>query len=315
MSSFSNKGLSISNDSKDHRTLFNLYYANDAKAIKMAMLINDRILDSVSEKNEKSFSGSFGGKLGISSLIGVDGSASGTRALEITNTFKVSSEISVTLRPIYDSAISYNGNSKIRSGDIIKIEDIDLKVENYLYAFLAKALINKKVESFKNLEFNSKEEESKTTKKAIRIGPVAEIFLKNYTYVISSKDSEGNTLVMRIPIQSDKDRYEMEDQYDIKELEISRFTILGIYRGAISQDDYEGMKRFDEDVLKAIAEGDVKLIKERSDSTSASKSTVSDDRFGSWSPEVVRKPEIRYVDLIAILQGVNIRSDGRSSHI
>jgi hypothetical protein len=71
------------------------------------------------------------------------------------------------------------------------------------------------------------------------------------------------------------------------------------------------MKRFDEDVLKAIAEGDVKLIKERSDAPAAS---VSDNKFDSWSPEVVRKPEIRYVDLIAILQEVNIRSDGRSSH-
>ncbi len=314
MSSLSNKGLSIGNDSKDHRTLFNLYYANDAKAVKIAMLINDKVLDAVSEKNEKSVTGSFGGKVGISSLIGVDGSVSGTRALEITNTFKVSSAISVTLRPIYDSAIPYNGNNKVRPGDIVRIEDIDLKVENNLYAFLAKALINKRVESFKHLEVNPKEEEGKTNKKAIRIGPVAEIFLKNYTYVISSKDADGNTLVMRIPIESDRDKYEMEDQYDIKELEISRFTVLGIYRGPISKDDYEGMKKFDEDVLKAIAEGDVKLIKERSEVQSIDNSAASDNKFSSWSPDIIRQPEIRYVDLIAILQEVNIRPEGRSSH-
>jgi hypothetical protein len=322
--------------------MFNIYYVNDTKAFEISMLFDNKVLDTVSIDNTKSLSAKISASLGLSSLIGGDIEGEGSRSVKTADAFNVISTISTILRPIYRNAAEYTEGTK--PGSLIIIKDIPLKVTNYNMAFFAKALINGKS---KTVDFkekipdrkdgdNEKNKDSPDQKKPLNIGPIAEILLKNYTYIISG-DALDRRFIMRIPIE--KTDNEMENRYDIKEITIGKVTVLGIYRGEISEYEYRQMRLFDENILQEIAYGKIDLIensdkpKKTAESNEAGKSGIIDgpnsvidesikimDRiYKSENPESIEeiaverskmKKNMLFIDLIAIVQDIEPASGG-----
>lgn len=270
--------------------MFNLYYINYAKAFEIAMQIDNKLLekqvvDSALDKkgeggmNVETPAGSFLSRL-IPTLSGEVRFAM-SKSDKTSDTLKVVSTKSTILEPIIQKAVEIKKIGDDRIGELIKIKDVKLTVENASDILASKMLLSGilksvPVEGLGNVDMTE----------------LINVMLKGASYIATGrmpekiKHLEDNTdkLIIKIPIEMGN---EMESQYSIPDLEIGSVTIIGIYRGVFKYSNIKAqvdiMGQFDN------AEPEVDIEFERQE-LSGEKNTINEN------------DRVHFIDVIAIVQ-------------
>lgn len=271
--------------------MFNIYYINYAKAYEIAMLIDNKILESKVKQKDSSANMQMDGGADLTSLdkvpfigkympkLDVDGSLSGTKSSKVIDTVKVITTKSTILDRIYNKAKEVSKLQDKTIGNLIKIRNVSLKVKNEndilgVKTLLSGAIKDIAVEGVGNVDFTS----------------LLESIFKDSSYILEGslpkeKFKKEERVMIKIPMQAEN---EMENQYSISDLEIGKVTLVGIYRGSYDRKELdEKLNRF--------------LEKSEDDTMSAQEARIaSDDDIEEENPTTVH-----YIDIIAVVQDIN----------
>lgn len=267
--------------------MFNIYYINYGKAYEIAMLIDNKVLESKTKEKISNVSGHTEGDVdetpfGKIPVIGkyipefeFKGEFTGVRSNKIIDTVKVITTKSIILDRIYDKA---KGISKFESkeiGKLIKIKDVLLKVKNESDILGAKTLVSGAIGDIAVDGVGN-----------VNLSTLLEVMFKDSSYILEgilskSKDGKEEKICIKIPMQAES---EMENQYSISDLEMGRVTIVGIYRGCFDEEELDKkLNKFSKQAEDEETKCDINI--------------ESDDDDGESN-------QIHYIDVIAIVQDI-----------
>lgn len=276
--------------------MFNIYYINYAKAYEIAMLIDNKILEEIVKENErvgnKNFeSGTDASKLKDLPVLGkyipsvnINGTFEGTKTNKVIDTVKVVSTHSTILNPIYQKSREVTKLEEKNIGDLIKIKNVSLEIANEDEVFTAKTLLSGIIEK---VPVNGVDN--------LDVATLLEVMYKDYSYILNGKlpkkrfrNNENEEIIIKIPMKADG---EMENQYNISDLEIGVVTIVGIYRGKYIKNELVGkLNKFDRNDQNQQSDNNDEIIIES-----------EDDNL----EEEINK-QVHYIDVIAIVQDINL---------
>lgn len=276
--------------------MFNIYYINYAKAFEISMLIDNKMLETITKTKDNSIELQANGEADLDKLqkiplinkaipdINLSGGVTGSKSKNVIDTIKVVSTKSTILEPIYEKAKEVKKLSDNVIGNLIKIKNISLSIDNTDDILATKALLSGllnsvAVEGFGEMNFTS----------------VLEIMFKDSSYVLSGmlphRFGRSERIMLKIPMSAE---HEMENQYSISDLEIGKVAIIGIYRGSYLETEI----RDKVDKLKAL---------QGKKSNSCEKDNMDDIEDGDINiADSAQAFNIHYIDVIAIVQDLNI---------
>lgn len=220
--------------------MFNIYYINYTKAYEIAMLIDNKMLESKTKEKEGTVSGHIEGDFDEAPLTKVpfigkympkfdfNGEVTGEKSSKVIDTVKVITTKSTILDRIYAKA---KETQKIRNkemGSLIRLKDVSLKVKNENDILGAKTLLSGAIGDIAVDGFGN-----------VNLSTLLEVMFKDSSYILEgtlpkSKDGKEEKICIKIPMQAEN---EMENQYSITDLEIGKVTIVGIYRGCFNENE------------------------------------------------------------------------------
>lgn len=270
--------------------MFNIYYINYAKAYEIAMLIDNKILESKTKEKDSTVAGNINGRSDVNSFekvpfigkympkLEVDGALSGTKSSKVIDTVKVITTKSTILDRIYNNAVEVNKLQDKTIGSLIKIKNVSLIVKNEddilgVKTLLSGAIKDIAVEGVGNINFSN----------------LLEAILKDSAYILEGtlpkeKFKKEEKAIIKIPMQAEN---EMENQYSISDLEIGKVTLVGIYRGSFER------KVLDEKLNRFLG-------KSQDDTMSAQEAGIASDDTEDDDAVLVH-----YIDIIAVVQDIN----------
>ena len=136
------------------KNMFNIYYINYEKATEISMLIDNKVLESITRTKGRETSAEGEGDVSTDPLaklpligkhipsLSIDGSLSHSRSKQVEDTIKVVSTKSTMLRPIYEKASEVKQLSDSEVGNLIKIKGVNLSVVNLSDVLAIKSLLS-----------------------------------------------------------------------------------------------------------------------------------------------------------------------------
>ena len=279
------------------KELFSLYYINLEKVYELRMIRNNfiqenRVLENRVETNSHDSinAGLSSGIKGIiSSDIGAKSSFDSLKSVKVSDSFTVKQTKSNILSDILEMAYEKADLSSVSDGDLIRLDNIKLKLENEqlvrLFKVLSRDIIKGQVAN------------------GIDINKALNSLAKDYSYLLSSTFSEKN-IVIKIPMSAEG---EFENKYSIDDLLIGNVGIIGVYKGAIRGSEINSTFDF------FVNLGNV-----------AGQATTSEEEIQSSSDEVSVQPYALYttlkestdyifIDLLAVFQHIKVREPDSSA--
>ncbi|MEG0962590.1 MAG: hypothetical protein RSF88_06990 [Lachnospiraceae bacterium] len=276
--------------------MFNIYYINYAKAFEISMLIDNKMLETITKTKDNSIELQANGEADLDKFqkiplinkaipdINLSGGVSGSKSKNVIDTIKVVSTKSTILEPIYEKAKEVKKLSNNAIGNLIKIKNISLAIDNTDDILATKALLSGLLNSVAVEGFGE-----------MNLTSVLEIMFKDSSYVLSGmlphRFGCSERIMLKIPMSAEN---EMENQYSISDLEIGKVTIIGIYRGSYLETEI----RDKVDKLKAL---------QGKKGNSCEKDNMDDIEDGDINmTDSAQTFNIHYIDVIAIVQDLNI---------
>lgn len=214
--------------------MFNIYYINYTKAYEIAMLIDNKLLESKTREKASTLSGHLEGDIDETSFTKVpfigkymprfdfDGEVAGEKSSRVIDTVNVITTKSTILGRIYDKAKEIQKLESKEIGRLIRLKDVSLKVKNENDILGAKTLLSGAIGDIAVDGVGN-----------VNLSTLLEVMFKDSSYILDgtlpkAKDGKEEKICIKIPMQAEN---EMENQYSITDLEIGKITIVGIYRG------------------------------------------------------------------------------------
>lgn len=226
------------NKTKDNprkKTDFNIYYLNFSKVYEMSMMINNVIVSSIQKTDEKHFESQYGfssslsaksSKLlldGIKASISSDVRETSFSSSKVIENLDVKTTKSILLRRIIDKCIITNNLKDQKEGDLVKIDNIKLKImdEESLRQFL---ILRR--DALKGFRVDGME-----------INNIITSVLQDYAYNLigffdGNEQNEQYNIIIKIPLEIQN---EFENKYSINDLLIGHVSIIGVYKGEVEE--------------------------------------------------------------------------------
>lgn len=221
---------------------------------------------------------------------GIDLKGSGSR--KVFETFEVKTTKSVILSDVIEKAKAQNDFSKTKEGELIRVDDVKLSLENedelrvvkFINSGALKDLVAPGTNGFDmNNLFNS--------------------MFKDYAYKIKGKitNSEDNILI-KIPLTFES---EFESSYSVDDLFVGKVSVVGIYKGKINVDELKNSFQY----FQELGELQNLMSKKNTDDDEIQESHYSNESSNSamYFKSSGDGTEFHYIDLLAIVQNVNIQ--------
>ena len=270
--------------------MFNIYYINYAKAYEIAMLLDNKILEHITKEHnaEGGITGSAetgtGGMTEIPFVgkylpkLSLNGELAGSKSSKVIDTVKVITTKSTILDVIYKKAKEVSKLNDRTVGNLIKIKNVSLEIENEndilgAKTFLSGAFGDIAIEGFGN----------------VNLPTLLEVLFKDSAYILEGvlperRFGSAEKIVIKIPMKAEN---EMENQYSLSDLEIGKVTLVGIYRGCFKRKELnKKLSRFVKN-HEEIAEN----VGIESDDASVPVKSLEDN--------------IHYIDVISIVQDIS----------
>ena len=224
------------NEKKKSRD-FNIYYLNFSKVYEIAMMINNVILTKIETDKSSSFEEQYGYTSsisaqgtkefldGIKASISADAKETSTSSSKVVESLDVKTTKSILLRRVIDQCASVTMLDESTEGDLIKIDRVKLELLNE--ESLRQFLILRR-DALKGMRVEGME-----------VNNLVSSMLQDYAYILKGTVyNDGNQkpvaeIIIKIPMEIQS---EFENKYNINDLLIGHVSIVGIYKGIVSED-------------------------------------------------------------------------------
>lgn len=258
---------------------FNIFYLNFSKVYETKMLITDVISEKITI--EKGFNTKSNNEIGFSSdVFSLKHSGSEGEYFKLTETLKVKEAKSVILNYILNHCTTIEKIDEMNEGDLVLINDVNIEffddeeTERMLSLLPKEAIRGMIIEGFDVSNFISE-------------------YFKDSAYHLKF-EFDKKELVFKIPMESNS---EFESKYSINDLLIGKLSIIGIYKGSISEMDFmrsnfltaSGQSNTSQDSINP------NIIQSNKDNTPDNSISRSDNK------------NLLYIDIFAIIQNINFK--------
>lgn len=277
---------------------FNIYYLNFSKTYEMAMMINNVLHTKyekekfISKENSKTSSGSFTASApqkylnSIKATMSSESKQTNFSSSKVIETLDVKTTKSILLQSVIDYCIIPEKLSDYKEGDLIKIDDVKLTLfdETSLRSFL---ILRR--DALKGLRVEG-----------IEVNNLVNSMLQDYTYVLcgSIENKDSPQIIIKIPLEMQP---EFENKYSINDLLIGHVSIVGIYKGIVTEDNIVSntFNYFQDESVKNRTNPEIapKIFKSNEEVEiieSVTKETAGDFAF---------------IDTIAIIQDIQVKNE------
>ena len=224
------------NEKKKSRD-FNIYYLNFSKVYEIAMMINNVILTKIETDKSSSFEEQYGFTSsisaqgtkefldGIKASISADAKETSTSSSKVVESLDVKTTKSILLRRVIDQCASVTMLDESTEGDLIKIDRVKLELLNE--ESLRQFLILRR-DALKGMRVEGME-----------VNNLVSSMLQDYAYILKGIVYNGGSqkpvaeIIIKIPMEIQS---EFENKYNINDLLIGHVSIVGIYKGIVSED-------------------------------------------------------------------------------
>ena len=281
------------NKSKD----FNIYYLNFSKVYEIAMMINNVILTKIERDNtsgyneENGYTASLSAQgtkhflEGIKASISAETKETSYSSLKVVESLDVKTTKSILLRRVTDRCSIISDFNNATEGDLIKIDNVKLKLldEESLRQFL---ILRR--DALKGMRVDG-----------VEINNLIASMLQDYAYhlkgilQVGCENNGATEILIKIPMDV---KSEFESQYSIDDLLIGHVSIVGIYKGLVSESFISS------NTFSYLQEAGTK---QKDISAKTTKIIRSNSSIEQNSPKTVyHDSQYHFVDILAIIQDV-----------
>ena len=277
---------------------FNVYYLNFTKVYEMAMMINNVILTNIQKDRSRGFEEYYGFTSsvsakgtkafldGIKASISLDTKETTFSSSKVVETLDVKTTKSILLRRVIEQCSNVKNFNGVIEGDLIKVNNIKLELldEESLRQFLILRKDALKGVRVEGMELNN------------LIGSM----LQDYAYILKGSlmplegKGAGTEIIIKIPLEIQP---EFENKYNINDLLIGHVSVVGVYKGKVSEDFISSntFTYLQEIGMKQNTGDSNKVIK----SSEQNQFTVPRQRS--------KQENYNFIDIIAIIQDVTFK--------
>ncbi|WP_231874562.1 hypothetical protein [Polaribacter atrinae] len=275
--------------------IFNIYYINFPKVYEIKMMLSNVISLSREEQTDKSTGKDidYRGKLGAKFLTLFNTELEAGRkniksdSQKVLETFEIKTTKSVILNEIIEKSQTINNFSQVKEGKLIKIDNVNLSLENETELRTVKLFANG---SFKGMNIPGAD--------GFDINNLFNSMFKDYAYKIrGTVNGSEEELLVKIPHTFES---EFESSYSVDDLFIGKVSIVGLYKGKIKVDSLKNSFEFFQEVGNMQNSNNNQEIQ---DSQHITQTNNTNNLFVSSSQD---NKEFHYIDLLAIVQNVTL---------
>lgn len=284
--------------------IFNIYYINFPKVYEIKMMLNNILLAGQTVEKDKSIEGEayLKTKLGFNILdifkLGeaeVGGNIKGSGSKKVLETFEIKTTKSVILDEVVKNCNKFNGFDNVSEGQLIKIDDVKLTLENEAELRIVKfmnsgAMKDLVVPGANGLDMNN----------------LFNSMFKDYAYKIKGAIKNDENILIKIPLTFES---EFESSYSVDDLFVGKVSIIGLYKGKIKIDDLKNSFQYFQELGQLQNTFQTTVTAANTDDSEIEEShytTNEENQSFSFTSSGDGK-EYYYIDLLAIIQNVNIK--------
>jgi hypothetical protein len=223
----------MNNQNQEKNMNFNIYYLNFSKVYEISMMINNIIVSNIkreknstyeiSKKISASNTSSIGSKAylaNIKSVIGAEVSDKSINSSKMIESLDIKTTKSILLREIISKCKDFTAFNEYKEGDLLKIDKASLSMldEDTLRQILIlrkDALQGFRVEGFE-------------------VNNLISSMLQDYSYILKGQFSDSeDAIIFKIPMEIES---EFESKYNVDDLLIGNVSIVGVYKGTVTED-------------------------------------------------------------------------------
>lgn len=277
-------------------TDFNIYYLNFTKVYEMAMMINNVILTKIEKDHSQSFEEQYGYTASISAqgtkkfLDGIKASISSDAkettfsSSKVVESLDVKTTKSILLRRVIEQCCPTSSFEGTAEGDLVKVDNVRLEIldEESLRQFLILRRDALKGFRVEGMEVNN----------------LVSSMLQDYAYVLKGTVYTGDDkteIIIKIPLEIQS---EFESKYNINDLLIGHVSIIGVYKGEISEETvFSNTFTYFQDLGARKVQSDEgvnKIIKSKTPPSGSESRQIRDGKY-------------HFVDTLAIIQDVHFK--------
>lgn len=283
---------------------FNIYYLNFSKVYEIAMMINNVILTKIEKDHSSSFEAQYGFTSsvsaqgtkdfldGIKASISSDARESSTSSSKVVESLDVKTTKSILLRRVINQCATVTQLDSSAEGDLVKIDRVKLELLNE--ESLRQFLILRR-DAFKGMRVEGME-----------VNNLISSMLQDYAYILKGTVYGVNTpksvteFIIKIPMEIQS---EFENKYNIDDLLIGHVSIVGIYKGFVSEDFITS------NTFTYFQEAGAHKEKQATTSNKVIKSNTQPISRNVESPK--NDDEYHFVDTLAIIQDVSFKLEAK----
>lgn len=249
------------------------------------MLINNLVSEKITR--EKSYNTKSNNEIGFSNeIFSLKHTDSEGEYFKLTETLKVKEAKSVVLRDILKRCTTIENIDEMNEGDLVLINDAkieffdDEETERVLSLLPKDSLRGMNVEGFDVSNFILK-------------------YFNDSAYHLKC-EFDGKELVFKIPMESNS---EFESKYSINDLLIGKLSIIGIYKGDISEMDFKRSN-----FLTALEQNNTSQNSKNPNIVQS-----NEENAGNVSDNKSDKKNLSYIDIFAIIQNINFKDESKNN--
>lgn len=280
----------------DENMNFNIYYLNFSKVYEISMMINNVIKSSmqreksdfkeISEKTGVSIGTDLGSKsylAHIKSGLTNESSNITTSSSKLIESLDVITTKSILLREIICKCQHFTEFDKSKEGDLLKIDKVRLSMldEEKLRQIM---ILRKNALKGMNIE-------------GFEVNNLILSMLQDYSYIFKGNlDNSDDEVLLKIPMEIEND---FESEYNVDDLLIGHLSIIGVYKGTVTEDFIKKNTLNYFENLGTPVEPEKKVFK-----SSIPQSNVHTSKNLSLLSENNEKNSFHFIDIIALIQDV-----------
>lgn len=263
---------------------FNIFYLNFSKVYETRMLINNLVSEKITR--EKSYNSKSNNSIGVSNdIFSLNHTDSKGEYFKLTETLRVKEAKSVVLEDILKHCTTIENINEMNEGDLVLINDVNIEffddeeTERMLSLLPKDSLRGMNVEGFDVSNFILK-------------------YFNDSAYHLKC-EFDGGKFVFKIPMESNS---EFESKYSINDLLIGKLSIIGIYKGDISEMDFKRSN-----FLTALEQNNTSQNSINQKIIQSNEENVVDKSNNESNNE-----NLPYIDIFAIIQIINFKDESKS---
>lgn len=215
---------------------FNIYYLNFSKVYEISMMINNVIRSSIqrektdsherSKRRGASFNAGVGSKEYLANI--KSGISSESNNKDITSSKWVESldvitTKSILLREIICKCIPFSTFNECKEENLLKIDKLSLSI---LDEETLRGILVLRKDALKGLSIEGFE-----------VNNLISSMLQDYSYILKGvfddEEKEEEAVILKIPMEIEN---EFENKYNVYDLLIGHLSLIGVYKGTVSED-------------------------------------------------------------------------------